>query len=628
LSKRILINSGPYETRAVLLEDGHPVEVFYEIPDSEKIVGCIFKGRVSNILPGTQSAFVDIGIQKDAYLTLSGVDMGDSGDDDLKDVFRVPIQQLLKVGQEVILQILKEPTGVKGPRSTMTLSFPGRYLVLMPTVDHIGISRRIGPDSERERIRTIAKKICPKGMGIIFRTAAEGLEERELAADLKLLLRLWEQVDRKIKTAPARTMLHRDIPLPLKIVREYFNDDVDRCIVDSEEAYKNILEMCDFLSPLQRASLEIYRGPAPLFEAYGIDREIDNALQPKIVMESGASLVIERTEALSTIDVNSGRFAGGVDLEETVFKVNLEAAKEIARQIRLRNLAGMIVIDFIDMNDPKHRTKVLKAFREAMRNDRNRPHILDFSELGLVQMTRRRTSHSLEEILKSPCPCCGGRRMTLSLSTLVNRIRKKVLEESARFETPVITIKAHQQLIEALRGPGESKLRELEKRSGRTINLQATYGLDLETFTVDMGAGRSSGDSRQSRSVHTGTDSQATDQAAPQVVRDQRGGARSRHGRRPPPADRKRPAPTPATDDTAPAPVTANVPPAPPVEGIAAPAAPGTPRNEPSSEPRPGVPSAPAETAATDAQKQRRRGCRGGRHRPRTEGSPQKDPKS
>lgn len=533
MAKRILINSGPYETRAALLEEGHLVEVFHEIPDSEKIVGCIFKGRVSNILPGTQSAFVDIGIQKDAYLALSGVDIGGGDEDDLQDVFRVPIQQLLKVGQEVVLQILKEPTGAKGPRSTMTLSFPGRYLVLTPTVDHIGISRRIGPDSERERIRAIARKICPKGMGIIFRTAAEGLEERELAADLKLLLRLWEQVDHKIKTAPLKTMLHRDIPLPLKIVREYFADDVDRCIIDSEEAYKNILDMCEFLTPLQRAGLEMYRGPAPIFEAYGIDTEIENALQPKIVMESGATLIIERTEALSTIDVNSGRFSGGIDLEETVFKVNLEAAKEIARQIRLRNLAGMIVIDFIDMNDAKHRAKVLKAFRDAMRNDRNRPHILDFSELGLVQMTRRRTSHSLEEILKTPCPCCGGHRMTLSLTTLVNRIRKKVLEESARFETPTITVKAHQQVIEALRGPGDSRLRELEKRCGRTIALQSVSGFDIETFNVDTGAGRGSGGDKKEKQADARDQQAATGNvsAAPPQNKRQRG---SRGGRRRP----------------------------------------------------------------------------------------------
>jgi len=519
LAKRILINSGPYETRAALLEDGQVVEVFHEIPDSEKIVGCIFKGRVSNILPGTQSAFVDIGIQKDAYLALSGVETG-GDDDDLQDVFRAPIQQLLKVGQEVVLQILKEPTGAKGPRSTMNLSFPGRYLVLTPTVDHIGISRRIGPDSERERIRAIAKKICPKGMGVIFRTAAEGLEERELAADLKLLLRLWEQVDRKIKSSPPKTLLHRDIPLPLKIVREYFNDDVDRCIIDSEEAYRNVLDMCDFLSPLQRAGLEIYKGPAPIFEAYGIDHEIENALQPKIVMESGASLIIERTEALSTIDVNSGRFAGGIDLEETAFKVNLEAAKEIARQIRLRNLAGMIVIDFIDMSDAKHRAKVLKAFREAMRNDRNRPHILDFSELGLVQMTRRRTSHTLEEILKSPCPCCGGRRMTLSLTTLVNRIRTKVLEEAARFETPAVTVRAHQQVIYALRGPGESRLKELEQRCGRSHNLQATYGLDLETFTVDSGAGRGGTEEKRDRPAEKAPGARQPEPGKPHPRRD------------------------------------------------------------------------------------------------------------
>jgi ribonuclease G len=406
----------------------------YEIQDSEKIVGCIFKGRVANVVAGTQSAFVDIGIHKDAYLTLTGVESGD-GDEDLKDIFRSPIQDTLKVGQEVVLQILKEPTPTKGPRSTMTISFPGRYLVFMPKVDHIGVSRRIPHDRERDRLRAIGKRIAPKGSGVVFRTASEGLEENVLKADLDLLIKMWQKVEKRMGSAPPRTMLHRDIPLPMKIARDFFTDDVEEMIIDSEEAYRSILDDCEFLSPMQRVSLELYRDKTPLFEKHGIEKEIERALSRKIWLDSGGYIFIDKTEAMYCIDINSGRFSGGSDLEETVFKVNQEAAREIARQIRLRNLSGMIVIDFIDMEAPGHRAQVLKTLRDGFKGDRNKPNILDFSELGLVQMTRRRTSASLDEVRKEVCPCCNGAGKILSGKTVANQIRNQVLDEAIRYQT-------------------------------------------------------------------------------------------------------------------------------------------------------------------------------------------------
>jgi len=484
LSRKILLNIGPYESRGAILENGKLSELLYEIQDSEKIVGCIYKGRVANVVAGTQSAFVDIGIHKDAYLTLTGVDSGDS-DDDLKDIYRSPIQDTLKVGQDVVLQILKEPTPTKGPRSTMTISFPGRYLVFMPKVDHIGVSRRIQHDRERDRLRAIGRRIAPKGGGVVFRTASEGLEEAVLKADLDLLIKMWNKVEQKIGRSPPRTMLHRDIPLPMKVARDFFSDDVDEMIIDSEEAYRSIMEDCEFLTPLQRASLELYKGKEPLFEKFGIEKEIEKALARKIWLDSGGYLYIDKTEAMYCIDVNSGRFSGGSDLEETVFRLNIEAAREIARQIRLRNLSGMIIIDFIDMEAPSHRSQVLKTLRECFKGDRNKPNILDFSELGLVQMTRRRSAASLDEIRKEVCPCCQGAGKIVSARNIANIIRKQLIDESKRYQTEKMVINAHRLVTDLLRGRDGKELRELERETARKLILKPQNGFDIENWKIE-----------------------------------------------------------------------------------------------------------------------------------------------
>lgn len=502
MSRKILLNIGPYESRGAILENGKLSELLYEIQDSEKIVGCIYKGRVANVVAGTQSAFVDIGIHKDAYLTLTGVDGGDS-DEDLKDIYRSPIQDTLKVGQEVVLQILKEPTPTKGPRSTMTISFPGRYLVFMPKVDHIGVSRRIQHDRERDRLRTIGRRIAPKGGGVVFRTASEGLEENVLKADLDLLIKMWNRVEQKIPGAPPRTMLHRDIPLPMKVARDFFSDDVDEMVIDSEEAYRSIMDDCEFLTPLQRASLELYKGKEPLFEKFGIEKEIEKALSRKIWLDSGGYLFIDKTEAMYCIDVNSGRFSGGSDLEETVFRLNLEAAREIARQIRLRNLSGMIIIDFIDMEAPSHRSQVLKTLRECFKGDRNKPNILDFSELGLVQMTRRRSAASLDEIRKELCPCCQGAGKIVSSANIANSIRKQLMEECKRYQTDRMVIIAHQHVVNLLRGRDGRDLRDLERETGRKLILKPQNGFDLESWKIEPVLERTGNkndkDSRQNR---------------------------------------------------------------------------------------------------------------------------------
>lgn len=480
MNKKILVNVGPYETRAAIMEDGKLCELMYEIQNDEKIVGCIYKGRVANVVPGTQSAFVDIGIHKDAYLTLTGVENEEM---EYQDIFKSPIQDILKVGQDVVLQILKEPTPNKGPRSTMTLSLPGRYLVFMPKLDHIGVSRKISMEKERERLRAIGKKLIPQGSGVVFRTAAEGLEEDVLKGDLDILLKMWKKVEERIPNVPPRTLLHRDMPLPMKIARDFFTDEVQEMIIDSEEAYNNIVNDCEFLTPMQRASLELYKDSTPLFEKYGLEKEIERAFDRKIWLESGGYLFFDKTEAMYCIDVNSGRFSGGNGLEETVFKVNVEAAKEIARQIRLRNLSGVIIIDFIDMESPAHRSQVLKALKDGFKGDKNKPHILDFSELGLVQMTRRRTSASLDELRKTQCPCCHGTGKTLSVRTIANALKTQLISDAQRYDTHEFLVHTHKSVGDMLKTKNE--LKEIEDKTSRKIFLRTKDDMDLEFYSIE-----------------------------------------------------------------------------------------------------------------------------------------------
>ena len=300
-----------------------------------------------------------------------------------------------------------------------------------------------------------------------------------------MLVKMWNKVEKKMHKAPPRTILHRDMPLPLKVARDFFDDSIDEMIVDNEEAYKSIIEDCDFLSPLQRASLELYKEDTPLFEKYSIEKEIERAMSRKVWLDSGSYLYIDKTEAMYCIDVNSGRFSGGADLEETVFKVNMEAAREIAKQVRLRNLSGMIIIDFIDMETKAHRNAVLKCLKEGFRGDRNKPNILDFSELGLVQMTRRRTAASLDEVRKSECPCCHGTGKTLSNTTLANLIKTNVLEEAKRYEADTFVINAHKCVLDAIKGTRNEGLKELSEKCGRELILRPTDCIETEYFKIE-----------------------------------------------------------------------------------------------------------------------------------------------
>ena len=398
--KEIIISTANGGTRVAVLEDHTPVEVYFEPPGAE-LVGSIFKGRVENVLPGIEAAFVDIGLEKNSFLYVHDAKAVAENQER-----RFRIKELLKPGQEVVVQVVKGPFGAKGPRVTTQVTIPGRYLVLAPTIQHTGVSRRIGLPAERERLRKLAEELCPEGMGLIVRTAAEGVSDAELKHDLEFLLQEWENIRQKAQE-PGPRLLFRDMELLPRILRDYFTSDVKRLIVDSPALGDQVLAIMDELGPHLKERVHLETGK-DLMSMYGIDREVERALKRRVWLKCGGYIVFDQTEALTSIDVNTGKYVGSQSLEETVVKTNLDAAREIARQLRLRNIGGIIIIDFIDMIEEKHRQEVLNVLEEALRRDRVRSHILGITRLGLVEMTRKKTHPSLAEMLLKTCPCCEG----------------------------------------------------------------------------------------------------------------------------------------------------------------------------------------------------------------------------
>ncbi|MEW6447708.1 MAG: Rne/Rng family ribonuclease [Bacillota bacterium] len=398
--KEIIISRAGGGTRVAVLEDHIPVEFYFEPPGAE-LVGSVFKGKVENVLPGIEAAFVDIGLEKNAFLYVH-----DARAAALNRDRKLKIKEILRPGQEIIVQVTKGPLGTKGPRVTTQINLPGRHLVLATAVQHTGISRRISSSAERERLKRLTAGIRPAGMGLIIRTAAAGADQAELQHDLEVLLKRWEEIRQKARE-PAPQLLYKDVDLLPRILRDFFTSDVQRLIVDSAELKDEVLEIMNELGPdlKERVHLEQERD---LMEAYGVEQEVERALKRRIWLKSGGYIVFDQTEAFTAIDVNTGKYVGSQSLEETVVKTNLEAVREIARQIRLRNIGGIIIIDFIDMIEEKHRQEVLAALEEALKRDRVRSHILGITRLGLVELTRKKTHPSLAEMLLKPCPHCDG----------------------------------------------------------------------------------------------------------------------------------------------------------------------------------------------------------------------------
>lgn len=498
MSSEILINVTREEIRVGLLEGGQVVEFYVERKRDASLVGNIYKGKVVKILPGMQSAFVDVGLEKAAFLYVADIitEMEDYApfleEEDKSNSIEfvprrgrqdLPIEELIQDGQELLVQVSKDPMGSKGARATSYVTMPGRYLVLMPGLEHIGISRRISDETERARLRSIVETIKPKGYGLIIRTASEGCTEEELKKDQEFLLLLWENIQKKRDRMAAPCLLYSDLDLAFRSVRDLMSQDVERLVIDSEDEYERIKEFVNTYFPKLLSKIELFGNGEPIFEAFGVEVDISRALGRKVWLKSGGYIVIDQTEAMTVIDVNTGKFVGKEDLEDTILKTNLEAVKEIAYQIRLRNLGGIIIVDFIDMERLENREKVFNAFLEAMKRDRAKNTILHISELGLIQMTRKRVRESLGRVLCEPCSYCEGKGFVKSPRTLCYEIFRKI-SKLARHGGEKIIVTAHPLVAELLSDEERASLEDIENRYGVKVIVKEDSKLHQENYEV------------------------------------------------------------------------------------------------------------------------------------------------
>ena len=498
MSIEILINKTFDEVRVGLLEGGQLVEFYVERKRDTSLVGNIYKGNVVKVLPGMQSAFVDIGLEKAAFLYVADVKADiDSYAPFLEDEeetiqiqvkrgrLDVPIEELIQEGQEILVQVAKDPIGTKGARVTSYVTIPGRYLVLMPGLEHVGISRRIVDEAERTRLKEIVEGIRPRGYGLIVRTASEGATEEELSKDLEFLLLLWKNIQGKKEKVSAPTLLYSDLDLVFRSMRDLMSHDVERVIIDSREEYERMKDFVNTYFPKFSDRIELYEGHEPLFDAFGIELDISRALGRKVWLKSGGYIVIDQTEAMTIIDVNTGKFVGKENLEDTILKTNLEAVKEIAYQIRLRNLGGIIIIDFIDMEAPENRQKVFNAFKEAMKRDKAKNTIFNISELGLIQMTRKRVRESLGRTLCDTCPYCEGKGFVLSPRTICYEIFRKINRMSiSRGSRMIIT--AHPSVAELLSDEERYAVEEIEEAKGIEIIVKEDSHMHQENYSITV----------------------------------------------------------------------------------------------------------------------------------------------
>ena len=461
-------------------------EVFIERARRRGLVGNIYKGVVSRVLPGMQAAFIDIGLDRAAFLHASDIALMDSDDKAEASGNGDNITRLLHEGQKLLVQVIKDPLGSKGARLTTHITIPSRYLVFMPETENVGVSQRIEDEAERQRLREIVltERDEENTGGFILRTAAEGVDEESIASDLHFLQRLWASVREQMSKAKAGDVVHEDLPLVLRVLRDISDSEVEKLRIDSRETFQRVDRFVRQFTPELLNKLEYYPGERPVFDLHGVDDEIQKALESKVQLKSGGHLVIDQTEAMTTIDVNTGAYVGHRNLEETIFKTNLEAAQAIVRQLRLRNLGGIIIVDFIDMQTEEHKRQVLRALEKHVERDNANCHISEISSLGLVQMTRKRTRESLEHILCEPCPTCGGRASVKTAETVCYEIFREILRESRQFDVQRLLVLASQEVVDLLLDEESTSLAELEAFIGKPIKFQVEALYSQEQFDV------------------------------------------------------------------------------------------------------------------------------------------------
>jgi ribonuclease G len=471
MNKKIIADISPFEARIALLEDEKLVEVHVERRGRERLVGNIYKGRVANVLPGMQAAFVDIGLERNAFLYAGDI-MADTSDfvfgqkTEYPNLRQKSIEEMVREGQEIMVQVLKQPGGTKGARITTHVTLPGRMLVLMPTVNHVGVSRRIEDEQERSRLKEILEQLKPKDMGLIVRTAAVGMQAEDFVGEIRFLERLWQKIVSRSEILRAPRLIHAEESLIFRTLRDMFTPEVTEFVINDREYCDKAIAVAGIIAPYMKDRIRLYTGGVSIFDDFGVHARIDKALERKVWMKNGAYIIIDETEALTVIDVNTGKFVGDTDLQQTILEVNIEAAKEIARQLRLRDVSGIIVIDFIDMEIEQNRQKVLEALQEALAKDRTKSNVLGITSLGLVEMTRKKMRRGLSTIMRKTCPCCGGSGKVDSEETVALAIRRQLTRQVANTDIKEFLVEVPPSIAEYIESWSEPDLPMLPRIPG------------------------------------------------------------------------------------------------------------------------------------------------------------------
>ncbi|OEF98356.1 Rne/Rng family ribonuclease [Desulfuribacillus alkaliarsenatis] len=484
MGKKLIINCDSREFRVGVLEDEALREIYIQRPLSERLVGNVYKGRVSNVLPGMQAAFIDIGLEKNAFLYVSDAivanhleEQGTTDD--------VQINQILKQGQEVVVQVVKEPFGTKGARVSVNINIPGRYIVLMPLSKHIGISRKIEDEQDRSRLKEIAQSLFEKDqLGMILRTVANTVDRRQIEMDYKLLLGIWENIQRTVKIQKTPSLVHRDLEIVPRVIRDVLTEDVEEIVIDTHDEYRAISKILENIAPHLISSVTHYKGDAPIFDHYGIEDSLSKVVKSKVWMKNGGYLIIDHTEALTVIDVNTGKFVGQRNLEDTVVSTNVEAAKEVAAQLRLRNISGIIIVDFIDMHVEENQQKVLQVMEEELQKDSNKTHLLGITRLGLVEITRKKIRKSLHDVLLDTCPTCHGSGKVLSDIAIANRIDREIRHYLRHTKDEAIIVEMHPRIAADFKGANNENQQFIEQQFGKRIFIREKEFVDIEHFNI------------------------------------------------------------------------------------------------------------------------------------------------
>jgi len=484
-SRQIIINSGIREKRAAVLVDGRLEDVFLEQDTYDQIAGNIYRGKVKDVLPGMQAAFIDIGIDRNAFLHIN--DLYPLLNEDQLDLWqdnKLSIQQVLRPGQEIMLQITKESIGSKGPKATCKVSIPGRYFVLMPFESRINISRKITDNGERERLKSITARLTDYDFGVIIRTNAVGRDQEGLERDLDYLIHVWQTVQEDYNMRKATSLLYRHVGLIRQVVRDYLSTEIDKVVIDSEKDYEKIISLLERISPNLRNRIYLYERDTPIFVNYGVERELTKVLNRKVWLNSGGYVIIDKTEALISIDVNTGKYTGKKNLQETVFRTNLEAAKEIARQLRIRDIGGIIIIDFIDMALKEHQDKILEVLERELNKDKTKTALLGLTKLGLVEMTRKKVREGFGELMQKECPYCQGSGMVMSESSMALKIIRELTELIVEEKFSAILLELHPKVAAVMIGTGGEKLKELEDELNLDIYISGNDELHIENYKI------------------------------------------------------------------------------------------------------------------------------------------------